>query len=89
MGKTSEAAVYRKYINAMKKKTKKMNEAANPAQQAAIAINMKKRGKKPKSMNEGTLHKWFKGSKSKDGKGGWVNVVTGCLLYTSDAADEE
>ena len=26
MGKTSEAAVYRKYINAMKKKTKKMNE---------------------------------------------------------------
>ena len=28
-------------------------------------------------MEEGTLHKWFKGSKSKDGKGGWVNVVTG------------
>ena len=28
-------------------------------------------------MNEGSLHKWFKGSKSKDGKGGWVNVVTG------------
>ena len=26
MGKTSEAAVYRKYINAMKKKTKEMNE---------------------------------------------------------------
>ena len=25
----------------------------------------------------GTLHKWFKGSKSKDGKPGWVNVVTG------------
>ena len=83
MGKTSEAAVYRKYINAMKKKTKKMNEsltiqnwniddikfteietidiikpkklreAANPAQQAAIAIDMKKKGKKPKSMKEG------------------------------------
>jgi hypothetical protein len=51
MGKTSEAAVYRKFINSMKKKTK--------------------------SMNEGSLHKWFKGSKSKDGKGGWVNVVTG------------
>ena len=104
MGKASEAAVYRKYINAMKKKTKKMSEAydannfeklktkigsakkhrkpavdeaANPAQQAAIAINMKKKGKKPKDMNEGSLHKWFKGSKSKDGKGGWVNVVTG------------
>ena len=54
-----------------------MDEAANLAQQAAIAINMKKKGKKPKSMNEGSLHKWFKGSKSKDGKGGWVNVVTG------------
>jgi len=26
---------------------------------------------------EGNLHSWFKGSKSKDGKGGWVNVVTG------------
>ena len=26
---------------------------------------------------EGSLHKWFKGSKSKDGKPGWVNVVTG------------
>ena len=52
MGKTSEAAVYRKYINAMKKKTKRMNEAANPAQQAAIAIDMKKKGKKPKNMKE-------------------------------------
>ena len=28
-------------------------------------------------MEEGTLHKWFKGSKSKDGKPGWVNVKTG------------
>ena len=51
MGKTSEAAVYRKFINTMKKKTK--------------------------SMNEGSLHKWFKGSSSKDGKPGWVNVKTG------------
>lgn len=34
-------------------------------------------GKKKKKMEEGTLHKWFKGSKSKDGKPGWVNVVTG------------
>ena len=30
-----------------------------------------------KSIEEGSLHKWFKGSKSKDGKPGWVNVVTG------------
>jgi len=142
MGKSAEAAVYRKFINSMKKKTKRMNEekhgdhepemirsqlktagraskriekhsrkkdnfkawvqskitkasdyldtaadyldskdmkkeAANPAQQAAIAINMKKKGKKPKDMSEGSLRQWFKGSKSKDGKGGWVNVVTG------------
>ena len=55
MGKTSEAAVYRKYINSMKKKTKRMNEAVNAAQQAAIAINMKKRGKKPKSMKEAVV----------------------------------
>ena len=26
---------------------------------------------------EGSLHKWFKGSKSKDGKPGWVNVKSG------------
>ena len=58
MGKTSEAAVYRKYINAMKKKTKKMNEAANPAQQAAIAIDMKKKGKKPKNMKEGMYNQY-------------------------------
>ena len=53
MGKTSEAAVYRKYINSMKKKTKRMNEAVNAAQQAAIAIDMKKKGKKPKNVKEG------------------------------------
>ena len=28
-------------------------------------------------VSEGSLHKWFSGSKSKDGKGGWVNVTTG------------
>ena len=99
MGKTSEAAIYRKYINAMKKKTKKMNEevkrdeygdpiggpkiskkqkaknlssntpdeqhttttseAANPAQQAAIAINMKKKGIKPKDMKEMVSYREF------------------------------
>merc|ERR1712078_185773 len=54
-----------------------MGEAVNAAQQAKIAIEKKKKGEKPKKINEGSLHKWFKGSKSKDGKGGWVNVVTG------------
>ena len=29
-----------------------MNEAANPAQQAAIAISMKKKGIKPKNLKE-------------------------------------
>ena len=28
-------------------------------------------------LKEGNLHKWFNSSKSKDGKKGWVNVVTG------------
>jgi hypothetical protein len=32
---------------------------------------------KDDQMQEGSLHKWFKGSKSKDGKAGWVNVKTG------------
>ena len=59
MGKTSEAAVYRKFINSMKKKTKKMNEAANPAQQAAIAISMKEKGKKPKNFKEQLTYKHF------------------------------
>jgi hypothetical protein len=59
MGKTSEAAVYRKFINSMKKKTKKMNEAANPAQQAAIAISMKKKGQKPKNFKEQLTYRDF------------------------------
>ena len=33
--------------------------------------------KRKLNMGEGSLHSWFKGSKSKDGKPGWVNVVTG------------
>ena len=33
--------------------------------------------KEGEKMYEGNLRQWFKGSKSKDGKGGWVNVVTG------------
>ncbi len=32
---------------------------------------------KEAKVDEGSLHKWFKGSKSKDGKPGWVNVKTG------------
>ena len=36
-----------------------------------------KEKKKKETQTEGNLRDWFKGSKSKDGKGGWVNVVTG------------
>ena len=48
------------------------NEASSPAQQAAIAINMKKKGIKPKNVNE-DLRNWFKEkwvdvSKKVDGK---------------------
>jgi len=58
-----------------------------------LMYSMKKKGAKPHykpgtdkkykkyqeetHLDEGSLRKWFKGSKSKDGKGGWVNVVTG------------
>ena len=117
MGKTSEAAVYRKFINSMKKKTKAMNEEKHGdheyemirRQADNIMVNAKKLKKKvgkgegnakawvqskitkaadyldtaadymtdKEQVKEGSLHKWFKGSKSKDGKGGWVNVVTG------------
>ena len=38
-------------------------------------LNMEKSAKK--SIKEGSLHSWFKNSKSSDGKPGWVNVVTG------------
>ena len=57
-----------------RKKKKETNEASSPAQQAAIAINMKKKGIKPKneSVNE-DLKRWFKEkwvdvSKKVDGK---------------------
>ena len=39
MGKTSEAAVYRKYINSMKKKTKKMNEGWSDKYKKSIDCN--------------------------------------------------
>ena len=117
MGKTAEAAIFRKYINSMKKKTKAMNEEKKGdheyemirRQTDNIMVAAKKIKKRvgdgegdvkawvqskitkaadyldtaadymtdKEEVKEGSLHKWFKGSKSKDGKGGWVNVVTG------------
>ena len=43
MGKTAEAAVYRKYINAMKKRTKKMEEDG-PCWDTHKQVGMKKKG---------------------------------------------
>jgi len=117
MGKTAEAAVFRKFINSMKKKTKAMNEEKHGDHEYEMirrqtdniivaARKIKKEVGKgegevkawvqskitkasdyidtaadymtdKKEVKEGSLHKWFKGSKSKDGKGGWVNVLTG------------
>ena len=133
MGKTSEAAVYRKYINAMKKKTKKMNEAKENGRckagqyycytdkvckpipkgfmvdpegmlrkengasvdEATYPSDFIGRDGKPKpvankkkgmpkaqvpykkELDEEGLRDWFGKSKSKDGKKGWVQVVSG------------
>ena len=40
-----------------------------------------------KQVSEGSLHKWFKGSKSKDDKGGWVNVVTGGTCASDESGE--
>ena len=95
MGKTSEAAVYRKYINSMKKKTKKMNEEKNgkcPAGQYYCYTDKKckqipegfkvdpegmLRKENGATIDEEGLRDWFGKSKSKDGKKGWVQVVSG------------
>ena len=117
MGKTAEAAVYRKFINSMKKKTKAMNEEKHGdheyemirRQTDNIMVAAKKLKKKfgkgegdvkawvqskitkaadyldtasdyetdKEEVKEGSLRDWFGKSKSKDGKGGWVNVTTG------------
>ena len=57
---------------------KKVEEAANPAQQAAIAIDMKKKGKKPKNMTVEGLRAWFGKSSGTTKSGrkvkGWVQV---------------
>ena len=69
---------YKKHGGGCKKKSsnesKEFNEASSPAQQAAIAINMKKKGIKPKNKNVNEdLRNWFKEkwvdvSKKVDGK---------------------
>ena len=127
MGKTSEAAVYRKFINQMKEKTKEMNEEMNGKCKAGYyycytdkkckpipkgfkvvgrmgmlrkenghsvddETDTKKNGKGNGNGNgnggngngngggtvsEEGLRDWFGKSKSKGGKPGWVQVVSG------------
>ena len=59
----------RRRANSLARKNAAKGNVNNP-------MGRKKRKKKSRVL-EGNLHQWFKGSKSKDGKGGWVNVVTG------------
>ena len=60
----------RRRANSLARKNAAKGNVNNPAV-------FSKRKKRTKMQTEGNLHQWFKGSKSKDGKGGWVNVVTG------------
>jgi hypothetical protein len=62
-----------KVVNKVNKKQQEKNDAINQVSPGSAGWK-----KKPIDLKvEGSLHKWFKGSKSKDGKPGWVNVVTG------------
>jgi len=42
-----------------------------------------------KKLNEGTLHQWFKGSKSKGGKPGWVEVISGEPCAREEGEEDE
>jgi len=66
--------------DAPKKKTPDENPIANFATASKKLIAKQKGEVKHTKVGmayEGDLHKWFKSSSSKDGKPGWVNVVTG------------
>ena len=88
---TKPAIEENKFVDAMVSAVKKRKEEKKPEKAmdaGAKARRMLKRREHakyvsgsednvPDDIREGSLHKWFKGSKSKDGKGGWVNVKTG------------
>jgi hypothetical protein len=67
--------------DAPKKKTPDENPTGVDAQTLSKKLIAKQKGElkhtKVGLAYEGNLHKWFKSSSSKDGKPGWVNVVTG------------
>ena len=58
-------------------KIRNMTKSNNPNEKKVAERKVNDKTKLPNLNTEGNLHNWFKGSKSKDGKGGWVNVVTG------------
>tara|TARA_Y100000766_G_scaffold79560_1_gene67654 strand:- start:45 stop:866 length:822 start_codon:yes stop_codon:yes gene_type:complete len=60
----------KKTVNKYNKKLQQNNDAINKVMPGSATLNKD-------VTSEGSLHSWFKGSKSKDGKPGWVNVVTG------------
>jgi len=70
MGKTSEAAVYRKFINMMKKKTKKMNEGytADNFNKLREKIGSAKKHRKP-AVDEGWSDKYKKSIDCSNPKG--------------------
>jgi len=88
---TKPAIEENKFVDAMVSAVKKRKEEKKPEKAmdaGAKARRMLKRREHakyvsgsednvPDDIREGSLHKWFKGSKSKDGKAGWVNVKTG------------
>jgi len=69
MGKTSEAAVYRKFINMMKKKTKKMNEGydANNFNKLKEKIGSAKKHRKP-AVDESKMNEEKKNGRCPEGQ---------------------
>jgi hypothetical protein len=71
----------RKKKKVEKKPEKSMDAGARARRKVARRVHAKyvsgSEDNVPDDIREGSLHKWFKGSKSKDGKAGWVNVKTG------------
>jgi uncharacterized membrane protein (UPF0127 family) len=69
MGKTSEAAVYRKFINTMKKKTKKMNEGydANNFNKLKEKIGSAKKHRKP-AVDESKMNEEKKNGRCPEGQ---------------------
>ena len=80
MGKTSEAAVFRKFINSMKKKTKQMNEAKSGDHEVAMAQSQLKKSEE----NIKKLRKAL-GKKEKDIPA-WMQAKITDTAHDTDAA---